>query len=127
MEIFGIAFHAAPMEAVMWKTHLLIWMLALSGCQTMEQSSDAKAEKLGPTSKAYFRCGFAYADRLALSEEDPYYIAIAAKTSCARQRQDAIDVIQSTYNSDIWFDLQSGLDRSFREGVIGHVIQRRNG
>ncbi|RWM14460.1 MAG: hypothetical protein EOR73_26595 [Mesorhizobium sp.] len=98
---------------------------ALAGCQTPTQEADAKADKLWEAAGPYAKCVVARADELARQPEDPYYLALAAKASCARQRSEVADVISRVYRPATWQDINRIVDKRVEEAAITRIVNRR--
>jgi hypothetical protein len=105
----------------MRKIIILLACLTMSGCQTSEQ----RAEKIGPEMVAYIECGMNTSRRLASSPSDPYSIAIAAQSICAAERLALHQAIESTYHVDVWRPLKASFDQSFLEDAVASVVKYR--
>jgi hypothetical protein len=73
----------------------------------------------------YFGCGLRYGRASAKSGEDPFNIAIAAKSACGRERNNAVSAIRARYRAAVWPSVVSVTDKLFVDGVIERVITDR--
>jgi len=106
-------------------------LLFLGGCQAVAtdpaayQSADAKAERFWTAVTPYQNCTVTHAQRLSAKNEDPYYLAVAARSSCGRERGAAIDAIMVIYDRDIWPRMISMMDNRVEEAAISSIIKKR--
>lgn len=110
---------------------LLAALLFLGGCQAVAsgpatyQSADAKAERFWTAVTPYQNCTVTRAKRLSAKNEDPYYLAVAARSSCGREREAAINAIMVIYDRDIWPRMISMMDSRVEEAAIASIVTGR--
>ncbi len=106
----------------MKKLVFLVALASLTGCVTETVRTEVLETEVGP----YYNCVGQRAMEMAHLREDPYYIALAAKSRCAKQRAEARAAIQRIYGRSLALELYGDMERSVTELAISAVVRVRS-
>ncbi|RTM07400.1 MAG: hypothetical protein EKK31_11595 [Hyphomicrobiales bacterium] len=102
----------------------LLPVAALAACQTASIPSDSYR----PILKNYYACVLVRADRYAAtSNEDPYYLALASRDACGRERQIAQEAVFASERPAVAGRIWKIYDDGLITDMTARITRKRQG
>lgn len=102
----------------------LLPVAALAACQTATNPADSYR----PVLNNYYACVLVHADRYAgKSNEDPYYLALAARNACGRERQTAQEAVYAAERPAVAGRIWKIYDNGLIEEMTARITRNRQG
>lgn len=96
-------------------------LLAIGGCETSTASPSYDA-----VMKNYMACVIIHADQFAArSNEDPYYLALAARDACARERLTAQKAVLAAERPSVALRIWRTYDDGIVEDMTARITRKR--
>lgn len=96
-------------------------LIALSGCQ----SAEAEYEQFSASAMPYTRCVINKAREIAHTQEDPYYLSLAAKSYCATERSKMVSDFMKQYPYPTWETHADEVDKIAEDLAIKAIVRER--
>lgn len=109
----------------MRKIVLIITLVVLAGCQAT--SSSDKADRMVDAFKPYNNCVIKESVKLSGRPEDPYHLAIAARSKCSAQREHANSSTYRIYGPSLGSEIAANGERVVLENGVAATIRARQG
>jgi hypothetical protein len=101
----------------------LLPLAAIAACQ-----SSSAGESYSPIMKNYMACVIVHADRYASrSNEDPYYLALAARDACGRERLAAQNAVYAAERPASRARVWKVYDDGLIEDMTARITRKRQG
>lgn len=102
----------------------LLPVAALGACQTATNPADSYR----PVLKSYYACVLVHADQYAgRSNEDPYYLALAARDACGRERHKAQQAVYAAERPAVAARIWKIYDDGLIEDMTARITRNRQG
>lgn len=101
-------------------------LVFITGCSsTAQQAADVKAKEAWTAYEPYAHCVVIASDALATQDEDPYYLVVAARTSCGEKELVASEELNRIYGLETARAVKASFDRRTNEAAITRIIKHR--